>query len=391
LFFHVDESGNSGNNLFDPHQPVLSYGVLSSKLNVDALGAGEHAAILRRIGVESLHASELGGARLSPIADQLVALQRRFDFRFDYYFIHKPSFAVVTLFNAVFDPGINDAMKWDWYWTPMRFPLLAALDCIVDEDILRESWRLCLVPRDKLSRESDSISALLTTVLERLEASDLDKRAKEILRDALRFGIQHPLKMDFGIYSPIALAPNSIGFQFVLAAIAKRLKVAARKPLGITVDRQTQFNPAQLETYDLQSRMARSLRGSGVEKDRYLAHPFLEGAREDAAALISHFPEEKLTIASSNQSFGLQLTDTYLWLTNRAISDRDYPMELAPIMRTFFTKGMIDGISLSAMMQRWSAFEKKLPPLENLTPDQYAFVKQSVEKHREKVHALKLD
>ncbi len=35
MYFYIDESGNSGNNLFDRSQPVLSYGVLSSEVNVD--------------------------------------------------------------------------------------------------------------------------------------------------------------------------------------------------------------------------------------------------------------------------------------------------------------------------------------------------------------------
>jgi len=30
MFFYVDESGHTGTNLFDPNQPVLYYGVLSS-------------------------------------------------------------------------------------------------------------------------------------------------------------------------------------------------------------------------------------------------------------------------------------------------------------------------------------------------------------------------
>src|SRR2546430_1975779 len=73
-------------------------------------------------------------------------LHENFEFRFDFYFIHKPSFALVTFFNAVFDAGLNDAMKWDWYWTPLRFPLIAELSRILDDGILQESWRLCLVP-----------------------------------------------------------------------------------------------------------------------------------------------------------------------------------------------------------------------------------------------------
>jgi hypothetical protein len=391
MFLHVDESGNSGNNLFDPNQPVLSYGVLSSRWDVDTHGTEEREAILRQLGADALHANQLGDVGLNMIADALANLHYTFDFRFDYYFIHKRSFAVVTLFNAVFDAGINTAMKWDWYWTPLRFPLIAVLDHILDDNLLSESWRLCLVPNNRIDRERDSIVALLSNILARLEASDVDVRFREILRDALRFGIQNPLGMDFGIYSPTALSPNTIGFQFVLTAIAYRQKVHRQKALGITVDRQTQFNAAQVNEYEMQSKLAAALRGDIAGRGTYLAHPFLAGVREDTATLISHFPEEHVTISPSDQSFGLQVTDTYLWLVNRYIKGRDVPLRLAPILESVFSQGMIDGISISAMIQRWKAFEQGLPSFANVTPEQQAQTLDSIDKHREKVKSLELD
>ncbi len=35
MHFYVDETGQTGRNLFDKIQPVLSYGVLSSDVNLD--------------------------------------------------------------------------------------------------------------------------------------------------------------------------------------------------------------------------------------------------------------------------------------------------------------------------------------------------------------------
>ena len=77
MFFHIDESGNTGNNLFDAAQPTLSYGVLSSKLNADALAQAAHASMLRALGVDSLHANQLGVASLTTIVPTLIKLQRK--------------------------------------------------------------------------------------------------------------------------------------------------------------------------------------------------------------------------------------------------------------------------------------------------------------------------
>lgn len=390
MFFHIDETGNSGNNLFDINQPVLSYGVLSSRLNVDVLGAESHARMMRRLGTTSLHANELGVQGLAQVAGDLNDMQSRFDFRFDYYFIHKPSFAVVAFHNAVFDAGINDAMKWDWYWTPLRFPLIAALDYVLDEEMRRESWRLCLIRREHKERESESISRLLSNVLTRVERSDIDKRMKEVISDAVRFGIAHPVEMDFGIFEKNALAPNSIGFQFVLGALADRQKRSGRKTLGITVDRQSQFNVAQHRTFEFHSKLAEYFRGKQGERDRYLRHPLFEGIREGTMNMMAHFPEQQLRISESGKSIGLQLADTYLWIASRVMNGKEVPHELVPVLDVIFSKGHIDGISIQAMMRRWSEFEKKLPALSAVTPEQHALTAKAIAAHRDKVRSLGL-
>jgi hypothetical protein len=342
-----------------------------------------------RAGAQGLHANELGASGLAKIADLITELHERFEFCFDYYYIHKPSFAVVTFFNAVFDAGINPAMKWDWYWTPLRFPLVSVLNNVLAEDLLRESWRLCLVPQGKLDRERESIRTLLATVLERVEQNNVPERLREILVDALRYGVKNPTEMDFGIYSQTALSPNTVGFQFVLTAIAYRQKIHRQAVLGITVDRQTQFNGAQVKTYEIQSKLAAALRGNGIDKVRYLAHPFLAGVRQDTETLIDHFPEERLTIEESGRSFGLQITDTYLWLLNRYIKTGEVVPGFEPILESVLTNGMIDGISMPAMTKRWRAFERELPAFV-VTEEQRAVAQKMIDEHRQKVEVMNL-
>lgn len=389
MFLHIDESGNTGNNLFDQNQPVLSYGVLSSRWNVDAHAKKQHQAILETLGTDSIHANQLGPVGLEQIAEHLVELHQQYRFGFDYYFVDKPSFTVVTFFNAVFDAGINPAMKWDWYWTPLRFPVLGALSVILDEELRRESWRLCLIPRERLEPEYPKISALLSNVLDSLKESGVPTRFAEVLGDALNYGVDNPHEMDFGIYSPTALSPNTIGFQFVLTAIAYRQKRHKQKALGITVDLQTQFNGAQVQTYEIQSKIASSLRGDGSERDRLLTHPFLSDVREDTETLIDHFPEERLAISASDESFGLQLVDTYLWLANRSMKGLDVPRALQPVIDSVMSEGMTDGISMAAMTKRWRAFEGQLPEYEDVSAEHQKVVQDLIDRHRKKVESLK--
>lgn len=62
--FYVDETGHTGPNLFDRTQRVLSYGVLSSPDDLDKVAESELASLRKKLGVQRLHAAELGMYRL---------------------------------------------------------------------------------------------------------------------------------------------------------------------------------------------------------------------------------------------------------------------------------------------------------------------------------------
>jgi hypothetical protein len=168
------------------------------------------------------------------ISEALIELQERFNFKFDYYFIHKQSYAAVMLFDAVFDAGMNEAVKWEWYWTPLRFPVVIALSMIADEAALREAWALKLTPSERISEARDRIVALLAALIERSESMVMDDRMREVVRDGLLYAKSNPLAVDFGTNIPKMLSPNAVGFQFVIASIARHQKAASRKVLGIT-------------------------------------------------------------------------------------------------------------------------------------------------------------
>lgn len=59
MHFYVDETGQTGRNLFDKTQPILSYGVLSSEADLDKVAEADLAALRKTLGVERLHAAEL--------------------------------------------------------------------------------------------------------------------------------------------------------------------------------------------------------------------------------------------------------------------------------------------------------------------------------------------
>ena len=389
MFFHIDESGNTGNNLFDSEQPRLSYGVLSSLRNVDALCTSIHKQIQREIGDDQIHANQLGIGGLVKIAPHLIEIQKKMKFDFDYYFIEKLDYALVLFFDAVFDAGLNEAVKWDTYWTPMRYLIIHKLAALFDEQLLRESWRLCT--ERKIQRYEGDIVQLLSEVKGRAIASGLDPRSVEVIVDALDYGIAKPLELDFGYPDQKMVSPNAVGFQFVVSCIARRVRSKKRKKASsILVDRQHQFNNAQIGTHYNLSKIAEGIKKSPQkEKNYYLKHPLL-ATFEEADIVHEGLPDRELTIAKSSDSIGLQIVDVYLWVTNKIISGHDIPDELKYLWSLFARRSSIDGISLDGMGRRFSEFEKMLPKFEDLTEEQMQMAKDMVEQHRVKVQTLNL-
>ena len=111
MHFYVDETGQTGRNLFDKTQPVLSYGVLSSDANLDKVAEADLAVIRKTLGVQRLHAAELGLHRLSDLIDTLLVLQKKHRIRFDIWQVVKRDHAIISFFDQVFDQGMNPAVR----------------------------------------------------------------------------------------------------------------------------------------------------------------------------------------------------------------------------------------------------------------------------------------
>ncbi|EDV8482256.1 hypothetical protein MWQ21_005017, partial [Salmonella enterica] len=151
MHFYVDETGQTGRNLFDKTQPILSYGVLSSEADLDKVAEADLAALRKTLGVERLHAAELGVHRLSEVVDTLLVLQKNHRIRFDIWQVVKRDHAIISFFDQVFDQGLNPVVPWSAYWTPLRYPLLLNLSNLFDDELAEKAWRARLEAHDERS------------------------------------------------------------------------------------------------------------------------------------------------------------------------------------------------------------------------------------------------
>jgi hypothetical protein len=355
MYFYVDESGHTGSMLFDAAQPTLYYGVLSSDLNLDVLAEATLAMLRKRLDVTRLHASELGNAKLSLIADDLLAMQKTYKLRFDFYSVRKPDHAIISFFDQVFDSAVNKAVAWSHYWTPMRYMTLLKLAYLFDEDIAKAAWA-ARIDSNKIRAEAGLIDVCKKLLLRIGNLQDI--RSRQIIKDALEWAAENPGELSYNCEDKNQvkqISPNIVGFQFVMHGIAKRIKLRKRQAFSIIVDRQTEFNQAQktLAQFFSDTSGLRAKSGPGMPEVNF-----------------SSMPKTLIKFVAGTCSAGLELVDIYLWLFKRISEKRDVAAELIPLFRSQLNTGRTDEVSLEAISNRWTHWFDNLPELDELTPEQ---------------------
>ncbi len=346
MYFYVDESGHTGPNLFDESQPILYYGVLSSKINLDAAAENEVKSMRKKLGVSRLHASELGNGRLIEIAKDIVALRKKYDIRFDIYRIAKVDHAVISFFDQVFDSGVNPAVPWTSYWTPLRYILLVKLASLFDEDLLKAAWAA------RINLNTEKANQALTEICRNLIESVKfipDIRSQQIISEALKWAASNPNEIYYNVKAKqdlLQITPNLIGFQSVMLGIARRLLKNQKSASKIIVDQQSQFNTAQKKLSDFYAKNRDTPLVSGV------GLPDID---------FSGMPEVPITCLAGTNSIGLELVDVYLWVFKRFMDNKELAPELFTLVKGQLHRGHTDEVSINAIASRWSKWFEDLP------------------------------
>jgi hypothetical protein len=346
MYFFVDESGHTGANLFDEAQPMLYYGVLSSKLNIDVVGEAAIQRMRKVVSASRLHAAELGNGPLVSIAPALSKLQTALDLRFDLYRVAKPDHAIICFFDQVFDQGMNPAMTWTGYWTPLRYILLLKVAALFDEDLAKKAWDARLELDDKKSEK------LIVEVCDELRGRLYmlpDARSRELLGGALIWAAKNPNELSYNAKTKsdkLSIMPNVVGFQSVMMGIAARMQKCSHKSARVVVDQQTQFNRAQKTLHDYYIALSKVKHESG---------PGLPEMN------LKKLPNSPIEFLAGERSYGLELVDIYLWIFKRLMEEREVAPELVMLIQPYLRRGRTDEISINALALRWTKWFDELP------------------------------
>ncbi|WFU07496.1 DUF3800 domain-containing protein (plasmid) [Rhizobium sp. CB3171] len=375
MYYFIDESGNTGLHLFDPNQPELYYGVLGCQSNLDIVGEALLKDLRKELGVKRLHAAELGVGRLTPIASRLAAFSKKNDVRFSMLKVVKPDHAIICFFDQVFDSGLNEAVPWHHYFTPLRYILLLKIASLFDEQLKKDAW--AARRETNTARCAEALTKLCNVLLERVHRLP-DARSREIVTGALRWAAANPFEIGYGAGNhdtALQISPNLVGFQQVMQVMATQSSKRRRRVKKITVDRQTEFNKAQAELAgwyeNLRHAKHKAEMGPGMPKFDY-----------------SMMPEVPPTFTPGDESAGLELVDITLWVGKRLEERKDVSAELRSLFWSQARRGVVDEVSLDGLDSRWRHLLDIPVSSEPLPPDLAKHFEELEDKRREAVAAL---
>ena len=111
MYAYVDETGNTGANLFDEAQPVFMTAALMCKRDFDLVYKRRVQALAIKVECDVLHANELGIEKIDSIAKDLQIMFSRSQSRFFLSRVDKKYLAATKFFDAIFDSGLNLAVS----------------------------------------------------------------------------------------------------------------------------------------------------------------------------------------------------------------------------------------------------------------------------------------
>lgn len=342
LFAYVDESGNTGKNIFDTAQPDFFTAALISKGDFDRHWGAQVAVVAESVGAKAIHANELGLGRLEGIADDLLDILVASKAHFFVSRVEKRYLLATKMFDVLFDSGENAAVAWHNYnFRPLKIMLAFKLASVIDEEVARDFWDFILVTR------SEEATKLLPSICEKLKArlAEIpDARSREVLGEGLDWVIRHPECIHVVQLEKKAAKqghfPNLVAFMNLLRGIHTHASSRKKKISRITHDEQSEFGK-MLEYWH-------ALHANASPEP-------INWAGEIWSVQLN--PGSQFVIQKDTDSPGIQMTDTALWLYGQSLKGKILPPACARFLWYVLEKGFLSDFSFQgvheAMMEQW--------------------------------------
>ena len=344
VYAFVDETGNTGGNIFDKDQPDFLTAALVTKSDFDKAFSCDWKALCRAHGQSSIHANRLGFETLDASAPGALKILKKADARFFLARVEKRYLLATKIFDTFFDSGENPAVPFTAYnIRALRMVLCFKVASLVDEGVGRQFWTMLLSRKEK-----DAVAmmpAICETLLDRIWSIP-DERSQKVISDALVWARDHPEAFDVVVSRRHAQnnhMPNFVAFTNLVQGLEIFSTKWRRELKCLLHDRQSQF-----------------------EKTFREYHKMVSGASDEPVRLIGEkyslkkIPGSNFLISASDVSPGIQVADLILWLFKQAIIGKEFPPASAKLLNFAMRKGWNNDFSFAGVER---ALSKKLGPM----------------------------
>ena len=237
MYIYADESGHSGQHIFnDP--PYYFQGAIISETDTEPLLHEVAEKYRVELGVERLHANEIRLHTVEIIASIFLNLLDKINWVFHITAIEKPYIASTKFVDSLFDSYENKGARWLWYNHEFfRHTLCCLFDDLLLEEDKKNFWQ------SYLADDFEKISAVIKTVLHRLDQIHLDKRLYQVSYEGLQFALRYPEEITLmagrSKKSYKGHTPNMIAFSSLIQAVHKFCKEYNTTPEAFIHDPQS--------------------------------------------------------------------------------------------------------------------------------------------------------
>jgi hypothetical protein len=323
FFVYVDESGNTGHNVFDSAQPDYFSGALVSIGDFDQYAAVQIGKLTTKLGKSALHARKLGMKRIEVVAHELTGILDRAGVKFFVSRVEKSYLLASKLFDVLFDSGENPAVAWHHYnLRPMRLILTFKLASLLDEDIARRFWQAVVGEnRQQLLLTLVDVCDKLLGNVHRIR----DDASRKILSDGLAWIVKCPDCIDLNINELASRKghfPNMVSFANLLDGLDRMSKDRKRRVAKIKHDKQNEFETT-LENWHAMFSNAdpREVNWGGERHSLQKVHG------------------SSFEVCTDENSIGIQVVDTVLWLYNQLRKGNTLHPNCSGLMRYALSNG----------------------------------------------------
>ncbi len=339
FFAYVDETGNTGHNLFDEAQPDFYTAALITRGDFDAVFGADVMAIADKLGVKALHGKELGVHRIAAIAPDIIRLLSRAKASFFISRVEKIYLLATKVFDTFFDSGENAAVAWHHYnYRPFKLMLVFKLATRIDYETAKQFWRCILEPKEeKATAMIPEICRALKDGLVHLK----DASARKVLVEGLDWAEKFPECIHIHTDRRSARQghfPNMVAFANLLEGLEEHSRRFKRPVARITHDTQGEFEKTLAAWHEMYSNASPET---------------LEWAGETYS--MQRVVGSTFEVKEDHASAGIQVTDIVLWLYHQSQKEKDLPGGCIDLLHYAYENGWNSDFSFKGVGEAMDA------------------------------------